>query len=217
MSKLKAILFDYDGTLRDTRELIYDAFEHAFVTHGLKAPTKQQLAPYIHHHTEIHRELAPSIPFADFEAVYKQRIEELRPTTQLYEYSSAVLEALHKSGYKLALVTAAYSVHSDVVRLRVSKYWNVIIGGNDVTKHKPDPEGIYKALQELRITADEAMYVGDLPTDVQAAHAAGIDTVVGITHGFSDKKALKQAGASHIIDSLPELLEVVADLEVQDA
>ncbi|WP_213190897.1 HAD family hydrolase, partial [Escherichia coli] len=71
MSKLKAILFDYDGTLRDTRSLIYASFDFAFDAHDKPVPTKDELAPYIHHHSFVHEALMPEVPYEDFEREYR--------------------------------------------------------------------------------------------------------------------------------------------------
>lgn len=84
-----------------------------------------------------------------------------------------------------------------------------VVTCDDVTRTKPDPEGILKLLEQMGVSKDEVIVLGDHPVDMIAARAAGIHAI-GITHGFGTPAELKEAGAICTINdlaSLPKLLE----------
>jgi len=85
--KLQAVLFDLDGTLRDTTELIYSALDHTFKYYGVPSPSAEDLAPYIHHHTFVRKRFAPDINLEDFERVYGAKADALLTEVQLYDYA----------------------------------------------------------------------------------------------------------------------------------
>jgi len=79
----------------------------------------------------------------------------------------------------------------------------------DVTKTKPDPEGLLKMIDKLKLSVNEVLVMGDHPSDMQAASAAGLHAI-GITHGFSSPAELKETGALRVVDSLlavPKIIE----------
>ena len=213
MSKLKAVLLDYDGTLRDSSQLIYEALEHTFTSHGLPMPSRQQLKPLIHHHSNIHREFASHLTFEEFDAPYMRKVVELLPEVRLYEGVEKALQRLHERGYKLALVTAANSAAEQVKKQGIGHYFDTIVSGKDIINHKPDPEGILLALKRLDVAAEDAIMVGDLPTDLQAGQAAGLRATIGITYGMGSREALTASGANQVIDSMDQLISAIVAIE----
>lgn len=213
MSKLKAILFDYDGTLRDSRSLIYASLEHTFKAHDLPTPSKAELAPHIHHHSNVHRELANEIKLEDFEREYFAKVDELLPSVGLYEGAQQLLRQLKERGYKLAMVTAAKTASEDVKRLGIAEYFDEIVTATDITRHKPDPQGMNLALERLGVKPKAAIYVGDMMTDIYAAQAAKLLASVGVTIGMANRRELQTAGADYIIDDLAELPGIIEQIE----
>lgn len=83
-----------------------------------------------------------------------------------------------------------------------------VVSADDVTKTKPDPEGILKALDRLGLKKNEVIAMGDHPVDMKAAQAAGVKAI-GTTHGFSTAAELKEAGAIKTIASLLEIPQII--------
>lgn len=83
-----------------------------------------------------------------------------------------------------------------------------IVTCDDVTKTKPDPEGILQLLEKLAIRPEEALVIGDHAADMQAATAAGI-IGIGISHGFGTPAELKEAGARQVIDDIASLAKLI--------
>ena len=83
-----------------------------------------------------------------------------------------------------------------------------VVTCDDVTKTKPDPEGLLMLLDQLNVSSDEAVVLGDHAVDMQAAHAAGLH-IIGISHGFGTVADLKEAGAIRIVDDLASLPRII--------
>lgn len=83
-----------------------------------------------------------------------------------------------------------------------------VVTCEDVTKTKPDPEGILKLLDELQVNPDEIIVLGDHAADMQAAQAAGVHAI-GISHGFGTPAELKEAGALRVVDNLAAIPLIV--------
>lgn len=216
MPTLKAILFDADGTLSDTREVIYTALNKTFAKYGITPPSREQLAPYIHHHHHVHAAFAAGlVSQEDFDATYFEASLDRLAASPLYPGIKALLEELHASGYCLGIVSGASYLDVYIHKNKLAQYFDVVVGADDIQKFKPDPESVQTALKRLAVQPHEAIMLGDLPTDIQTARAASLAASVGITHGFGSRESLQAAGADYIIDSLAELPEVVRKIELE--
>ena len=90
----------------------------------------------------------------------------------------------------------------------IKKYFTRLIGSDDVTHGKPDPEPVQLALETLNVEASQAIFIGDSPHDMEAGAAAHVFSV-GVTWGPYSREKLIDAGASHIVDSFTELQALV--------
>lgn len=215
MSKtVKAVVFDMDGTILDSRELIYRAFEDVLAAYGVEGVTRQHMAEVTGKPIKAMYELlAPGHDVADLEMAHLRHHEGNLHLLKAYDDAAHILERLRQS-YKLGIFTGFDQLtyeRLDQVDLRT--YFDSIVETTRYTKHKPDPEGLLLCMRELDVVANETVYIGDGITDMQAGQAAGVAMVVGITHGFSTAAQLQTAGATHIIDSLIALPELLSSIE----
>lgn len=215
MAKLKALLFDLDGTLRDSRRAIYPSIEHAFATHGLPVPSRDELEQYSHSLRAVHAGFAVPVAYNDFLAAYDAHLMTLLHTIIPYDGAWDMLAELHTE-YKIGLVSSARQARRALELDNVLHLFDVVIGGLDTDKHKPDPTPINMALESLQVAPTEAVMVGDLAADIQSAHNAGLRAAIGLTHGFGSRALLETAKADYIIDSLSELLPIFAIIEKYD-
>lgn len=214
MTKIKAILFDLDGTLRDTRDLMYTSMQTALEQHTGKRPTREDISRHVHHHSEVHKAFAGEVPFDEFERTFFEHFEEGRSDIKLYDKAKELLDNLRQSGLRLAVVTSARTTKSTefVARHKLDEHFEVVSGVQEGVRPKPAPDLVLRALEHINCIPNEAIMVGDLPADVTAAHAAGV-RCIAITHGFGLRSTLKEAGADYIIDSLMELPAAIETLE----
>lgn len=204
--KTSAVLFDLDGTLRDTKEVVYGAYQQAIRRHTGRDVTHEDIKPYSHHHTVVHKGFAAHVEFQDFENTYFDLVTAGIRAAKLFEGSETMLKDLQQRGLRLAVVTSARQTLTEeyLEALRLDGYFEVIVGMSAQFQPKPAPDLVQAALSQLNCQPSEAIMVGDTTADVQAAHAADV-RCIGITHGFATKDELQQAGADYLIDSLAEL------------
>lgn len=211
------IIFDFDGTLCDTRNNIVVAFQATIERLGLPARNDQECAATIGLTLyDGFRELYPEFSDAEtqdavdtYRAIFAERRKELFP--ELFPMVRETLETLHSKGYKLTIASSRLT-DSLTIFLRghhIDHYFSYVVGSDCVTNHKPHPEPTLKTLEELGIKAEEAIVVGDMPVDIGMAHNAGV-RAVGVVWGNATREELERAEADHIIESIEELVDIVA-------
>ena len=118
-----------------------------------------------------------------------------------------MLEALKNRGIKMGIVSNKIdSAVKELNNFYFSQYTKVAIGEMEGVARKPAPDTALKAIRELEVSADKAIYVGDSDVDIMTAKNAGIECV-SVTWGFRDKDFLIENGATTLIDYPLQLLQ----------
>lgn len=218
MSSLKAIIFDLDGTLVDSACDLRDAVNVLLAEEGLRQLDLDEVKSMIGDGAAKLVERAVSATGGDqsrLSALVARflQIYEADATrhTQAYPGVAETLAGLRRLGLPLAVVTnKPYGATIDILEaLGLSAYFDAVIGGDTLPERKPHPAPILAALSRLGIAPEAALMVGDNYHDVQAAQAAGV-RAVAVTYGYSHKPHA-ELGAERLIDTMPELLPIVAD------
>lgn len=207
MSKIKAVIFDVDGTLVDTSEFIFQAYEHSLKKHGHKS-NRVKIASQIGKKLEdCYAFLAPDGDHLQLIDTHRIFQEENVALVKAFEYCDAMLETLRDQGLRLALYTSRANHVEASLRFAGldPKIFEVILEGSMVSKGKPDPEGVELILAKMKLEPKEVAMVGDAGVDILLGKNAGLAKTVGITHGFGAREELKNAKPDYIIDSLQEL------------
>jgi HAD superfamily hydrolase (TIGR01549 family) len=149
------------------------------------------VATLVEHHRELHR-------------------EELLYLVAAYEGLHELLAHIRMRGMKLGICTNRGRGAEDLLKqLGIFKDFDTIVTADDVKKHKPDPEGVLQALENINCAASNAVMVGDTTADIGAGKAAGVAFTIGVTHGFSDESVLREVGADYIVHHLTEVLPIL--------
>jgi len=206
---INTILFDVDGTLLDTTEYIYQAFEHSLRKHHklLKRDhigtimgkpleecyhiltTKDDVSHLAQSHNDFQKE-NPHLSFA-------------------FPNALKTLQFLKEKKYNIAAVTTRRK-NTAIETLEVSNILpllDFVVTVDDVTHPKPNPEPIQKALDFFGVESSAAIMVGDSPDDVQAGKNAGTKTI-GVTYGFHGEK-IRNENPDYIIEAIDEVLRVL--------
>ncbi len=210
MNKIEAVLLDIDGTVLDTTEFIFQAFEHTFKHFGLPVPARKELAAqvgkalqecYAHFNTGIDAA-------ALCEEHRKFQVKNLH-LSKPYANTINTLEKLKERGYKIAAVTARAGItaRTTLELAGVDKFFDVIITGNDVKNLKPHPEAFLKALEMLGTDRSGAVIVGDTDSDILAGKSASISTI-GVTYGFHGEK-IHDSKPDFTVDDIAGILKVI--------
>jgi pyrophosphatase PpaX len=140
--------------------------------------------------------------------VYRAHNEPLHDTLECCCTGiDAVLATLKGEGRRLGIVTAKrrLTVELAFARLPIERFFDVVVGGDETDRHKPDPAPLRLALERLGAAAADAAYVGDAPFDMQAARAAGL-YAVGVSWGRIHGRDVLENDADVIVDRAEELL-----------
>lgn len=210
-NNIKTILFDLDGTLLNTYELIIQSFMHTF-DHYLPGHIKREdCIPFIG--PPLSETFSSYFPDKTEEMIRYYREHNEKYHDKLVTEFPGVYETvkmLHEKGYKLGVVStkvkSTINRGLDVSNLR--SFFPVVIGVDDVEKAKPDPEPIAKALELLQSKSEEAIMVGDSHHDILAAKNAGTASV-GVSWTIKGKDYLLDYQPDYLVDDMRELLKIV--------
>lgn len=178
---IKAIIFDFDGTLADTLLVCFLAFESVFEKFdNLEVTSEEIKAMFGPSETGIIRDNLKNNNYDEaielYYEIYRDRHENL---VQNNEDINTLLKRLKTNGYKLGIVTgkARRSLDISLDCLGLDNFFDVIITGDDVEFPKPHPEGINKALDHLDVLPNEAVFLGDSDADIMAGKQANVLTI----------------------------------------
>lgn len=209
---VRAMLFDFDGTIVDTYELILCSFHHAvrdvlgkdFPDEVLMRKVGQPLATQMWDFTDdeaVHEELCRS--YRAHNALVHDGMIALFPDVE------STLRALRDLGIACGIVTSKRheAASQGLRRFGLEDAFSILVGSDDFPAHKPDPGPVTFAARSLGFAPEQCVYVGDSPFDMQAGLAAGCRTV-GVSWGMFPVQTLLEQGAEEIADSFPGLLDI---------
>ncbi|MFA6002227.1 MAG: pyrophosphatase PpaX [Thermoleophilia bacterium] len=175
----RGFLFDLDGTLIDTTELIARSFRHASSTVLGEELVDEVLMANVGQPLMTQMELLGGERAQELYDTYRDfnhaRHDEFINT---YEGIEELLVELKARGVKLAIVTSKSRETVDMAFhcIRIEHYFDAVITTDDTDNHKPHPQPILLAMRKLDLAPDESVYIGDSPFDIKAGQAAGIAT-----------------------------------------
>lgn len=206
LPRWKTVVFDLDGTLCNTVELILASFGHAHRT-----VLGQELDP-----AEARSWIGRTLPdiYAAFpgqsaalaEAYVDFNLANLEQLQTDYEGIAALLDELADAGVTVGVATSKRrpAAERSLAAAGLTERVRLVSTLEDVTEHKPHPAPLLHALTQLGADAEQAVYVGDAIYDVQAARAAGMDQIA-VTWGAGDRTALMLEEPTAVVDQVDEL------------
>lgn len=213
---IRLAIFDFDGTLADTRRTIVCTQQQTLCELGKRVPDEQTCAATIGLTlTNCFRTLCPELSEDELKQcadIYHQRFDENKRLIppMLFDGVRETLHRLKERGIAIAIATSrnSRSLHELLEELGISEYVAYTVGGDNVTRPKPDAQPVEMVLSAMGIAAEEAIVVGDMPVDIMMGAGAGVRTC-GVSYGNATRKELEDAGANSVIDSIKELTEVI--------
>lgn len=208
---IKTILFDLDGTLINTNELIIASFTHTLDHYAPGKYTREDIIDFIGE--PLDTSLKKVNPDAIEEMVAFYREHNLRVHDDLvmaYPKIKETLEELKKSGIICGIVTTKLSstAWKGLKLMGLDSYFDVLIGYDDVEHAKPHPEPIYRAMEKLNAETAATLMVGDSPHDIQAGKNAGVMTA-GVAWSIKGPERLKQEQPDFLLNDMSDLLDIL--------
>lgn len=209
---IKTMLFDLDGTILDTNELIIRSFIESLQGVVPEGFGREHIIPSMGQPlTDQMRLFSGLEEVSHLVAAYRE--VNLRLHDELvkpFDYVGEVLETLHGKGIQIGVVTTKMRLTTERGLKFVGIYDNVdaIVTIDDVENPKPHPEPVSKAIGLLGADPSTTLMVGDSTVDMQSAVAAGT-IAVGVAWSLKGEQILKEAGAHHVINDMRDLYSFV--------
>jgi len=182
LNQLKAIIFDVDGVLVDSKNANVAFFQTLLKKAGYTAISREEVASYFHLPMwQVIEKLINSTDQEEIRRIWEMGHDASLRDNSLLEFPDQlenVLEKLHKE-YKLAIVTSRIKAGMEALfgSREIRHLFDVVVTFEDYTNPKPHPEPLDTALKKLGVNSSEAIYIGDSPTDIEAAKAVGMRSI----------------------------------------
>jgi phosphoglycolate phosphatase len=180
--RYRAYIFDFDYTLADATDGIVESFNHALTARGYAtAPSdaiRRTVGMTLENAFSVLSGAHDKDELEKLRALFRRRADVvMTPHTTLLPGAEELLRRLKASGGLTAIVTSKnhYRISDVLDKYGITDLIDHIIGFEDVKNPKPAPDGIILAMDALRATRDETIYIGDTVIDAQTAHSAGVD------------------------------------------
>lgn len=212
-NKITTVLFDLDGTLIDTNELIITTYLHTLEKYFPSKYQREDVLPFLG--PTLHEVFGNMDPDRVEEMVSEYRAFNIANHDELVKEFVGVLETvkmLKERGYKLGIVTTKrHDVSLKGLRLmKLEDYFEVIVAYDHVEKVKPDPEPIFKALEQLGSTPEEAIMVGDNFHDILAGKNAGTATA-GVAWSIKGREYVAKYEPDYMLENMKDLLTILGE------
>lgn len=205
------VIFDLDGTLLNTDLLIHKSFEHVFHIYKPDYQLTEEehlsfLGPPLR---ESFQRYFPNTMIDELVACYREHNHKNHENyVTIYPTVKETLDILKQKGYPLALVTTKYkeAAYIGLNLFDLTKYFDIIIGGEDVIHSKPHPEGLLKVMKETECR--QGVMIGDNVSDILSGKHAGIYTI-GVKWSPKGQEEIKQLKPDLMINQMKEIIKFI--------
>lgn len=207
---LEAILFDLDGTLIDSIELIVKSYEHTLREHGKPELSRAKIMSFIGIPLRKHLQHY-AVDEAEVESMTRTyrawNLEHHDSLVRPFAGVDGMLAGLRERRQNIAVVTSKLSEAAwrGLALCGLEGYFDVLVGADDVERHKPDPTPLLFACERLGVEPQHCAYIGDSVHDMVAARAAAMGAI-GAGWGPFDATELEAAGATLVLASPDQVL-----------
>jgi len=228
LDNYKGIIFDMDGVIFNISDAIKKAVDDSVDKYQMNVNQDEVMEEIAHLIEEIQNYPVPKILLNSYDLLKVKFLEgisffkKLRIAIFMFnqfnkykDAESSIYEGIDKliaklaKHKKLAILTNNKSQYAEEVleKFNLSSYFNTIIGFNDVSEVKPNPEGILKILNKWNLKPTEAIFIGDMTTDIEAGKAANVKMIC-VASGLAQKETLLKHQPDILVDSTEQLIKL---------
>jgi len=215
MAAIKALLWDLDGTLIDSKQDIAECVNWTLNDMNLDSIPNEHIYEYVGHGVRTLIQGAVEEAHGhDYDSAMKlfdgYYLQHLLDNTRLYPGMEKVLAQLRDK--KMAIITNKPQRYTDPIidGLRLRDYFGVVLGREACVEMKPHPQPLQSAMERLSVSSLETMIVGDTEVDIEAGRRAGVKTCA-VLFGFGKEERVRAAKPDYLIDVPEGVLNIVAD------
>lgn len=213
---IELVIFDFDGTLADTHRTIITTVQQTLQELGLPIASEEAITATIGLPLrDCYRNYLPELDEAGLdscEATHHRLFDINRKTNPPVPFPHVLetLQWLRLQGIKITIASSrtSFSLRDLLKDMGIVGLFDYILGAEDVSRAKPDPEPVLQTLRAMNILAEHTLVVGDMDVDILMGARAGCKTV-GVTFGNGSLAELQDAGADYIIDDMAELKNIL--------
>ena len=194
----KYIIFDFDGTVIYTDEVIIASWQATYEKYlGYRETVeniRETFGETLRHTVE---ERFPNCPVDEVIAYYREYQQaHCAELVEIFDGIEDMLKSLKEHGYKLAIATSRTKegTLNYLQQFGITEYFDAVVSMDDVTKHKPDPESCLVAIEKLGGTPEESVMLGDTKYDMGCANNAGVDSILIGWNKLVDLEKVRESG-----------------------
>lgn len=215
MSKIKAVIFDLDGTLLYTLEDLMLSANYALEKHGMETCSLHDIQYRVGNGVQklMERCVPGGLENPDFQAVFADFKEHYKvhcnDNSGPYKGIPELLTALKEKGYKLAIVSNKFmDATKELAALYFKDTIDVAIGESAGIRKKPEPDTVIEAMRILGVTASDCVYVGDSDVDIKTAANSGMPCI-SVAWGFRTREEQQEAGGKIFADVPDDIIKLL--------
>lgn len=211
MTKLfDGFIFDIDGTLTSTNQLIFDSFNFIAKKYLNKVFSNEEIISFFGPTEDVILKQWCGDKYEDARKDYYKYYGDHHGIAGLYEGIKEILHHLKSKGYPIGIFTGKGRLASLITleKLGVDHYFDLIVTGDDVENHKPSPEGILKFTNKFKLKKERVLMIGDSVADIEASREAGVKiaSVLWDSYGSEEVKTINSDYYFHTVKDLNEFL-----------
>ncbi len=229
LENYKGLIWDLDGTIFNISDALKKAVDDGIEKYQLSIQRDEVMEEIAHLIEEIQNYPVPKILLNSYELLKVNFLKgisffkKLRIAVFLFnqfnKYKDAestiyvgideLISKLFNKKFKLAILTNNKSQYAEEVldKFNLTKYFDIIIGFNEVTEVKPSPEGIQIILDKWKMKPSEAIFIGDMTTDVEAGKSADV-MMICVASGLAQKETLRKHNPDKLVNNTNELIQL---------
>jgi HAD superfamily hydrolase (TIGR01662 family) len=229
LEKVKLIIWDLDGVIFNISEAIRKAVDDSVEKYEMSVNTDEIMEELAHLIEKIQNYPVPKILLNSYDLLQVQFLEGLSyfkklriaiflfnqfnkykdAESSIYDGIDTLIKKLYDKKIRLAILTNNKSQYAEEVleKFNLTKFFDTIIGFNEVSEVKPSPEGILKILEKWKIKASETIFIGDMTTDIDAGKSANVKMVC-VASGLAKKGTLLEHNPDILVDNTEQLIEL---------
>ncbi len=209
-SRFKGIIFDVDGTLTFTNQLIFDSFNHITKKYlGRNFPDDEIIALFGPTEDVILKEICKE-EYENARKDYYTYYKDNHDIARLYDGIKELIIDIKNAGILLSVFTGKGRTSAIITldELGLKDYFDMIVSGDDVKNHKPSPEGIIMFLNKHNFDPKEVLMIGDAPSDIIASNECGVEIASVVWDSYAEEE-VRKLNPKNLFHSVAELRNFV--------
>jgi len=209
LKNFEGIIFDIDGTLTSTNELIFAAFKHVTEKYLNKKVTNEEIISLFGPTEDVILKEWMKDDYEDARKDYLTFYEaKHRLMADVYPGIKEALLYIKTKNIPLSIYTGKGRGSTDITLKKIGLYdlFDMIVTGDDIEDHKPSPEGIDLFVDKFNLNREKVLMIGDAPADITAARNAGVKIASVVWDSYAKEKILEM-NSDYVFETVDELME----------